>query len=207
VSRVIEDAPIPTFPEGPRLPDIGRRFDGAVVITRPWQRQALGAPYHLWLDADMNARVDGPIVRFDESVAVSDVEPDTLRRLSIESMSGLTPPILRRVSVTAAIDELQAHAAGGGIYGNGLAQAYGRLAKWQCIAAFADVHHLHYTYPERMPADIIATIMQAAEACAWWRFHDTRWFLMPCPAETGGGFAVLRPEGRTLAVVARADAD
>jgi hypothetical protein len=203
---VVEEPPRPAFHESPRQPDIERLFERAVVITKPSERRALTAPYRLWLEAEMNARVDVAVVLFDRQIGVGDVEPDSLHRLSIDSMSGAIPPILRRVPLPVACSELQSHASRGGSYLHGLGQAYGRLAKWQCVAALAEVPEFDRTYPKDMPPDIIATVMHAAEACAWWTFRDTRWFLVPDFLD-GGGFAVLRPDGRTLAVVASADCD
>jgi hypothetical protein len=204
ISDGIEHAPT-SVPEQPSQPDIGRVFDDSVVLTRAWERRDLVAPYRSWLDQDMNARADGAVVRFDRPVGLGDVKAATLARLSIESMSGPTPPVLRRISVPRACQEIQIHAGQGGAYDGGLGHAYGRLAKWQCIAALAGVSDLRFLHSADMSPNTVVTVLQRAEACAWWRFHGTWWFWNA--DGWGGGFAVLRPEGRTLAVSAAADID
>lgn len=189
----------PLIANGLRPAGLERRFEGAVVVTHPPQRRALLAPYEYWIAIEMNARVDAEVVRFDEPIDVVHVDVESLHRLSIASMSGLTPPILRRVSVSKACIQLQSKAAHGGTYGGPLGEAYGRLAKWRCVAALADVDLRFDQIRQR--ADLVETIMRQAQRCAWWMFWETRWFY-DSELDLGGGLAVLRDGGRTLAVVA-----
>jgi hypothetical protein len=167
------------------------------------------APYRCWLDAEMNAGADVAVVHFDQPVAVSDVDAEALGLLSIESMSGAKRPTVRRVSVRNACSFLQIQAAFGGPYGDGLGQAYGRLAMWQCIAALADTSRIGVRAdPQVVPGDKVVQIMEAAEGCTWWRFHDTRWFTSPGFAPGWNtGLAVLRPDGQSLAITACRDQD
>jgi Family of unknown function (DUF6183) len=76
-------------------------------------------------------------------------------------MNGPKRPTVERVPVAEACRLLQLQAAIGGAYLRGLGQAYGRLAKWQCIAALADVGRiLKRSDPEDVPRDAVVTIME-----------------------------------------------
>ena len=76
-------------------------------------------------------------------------------------MNGPKRPTVERVPVAEACWLLQLQAAIGGAYLRGLGQAYGRRAKWQCIAALADVGRiLMRPDPEDVPGDAVVTIME-----------------------------------------------
>jgi hypothetical protein len=70
-----------------------------------------------------------------DSATILIVNAEALGLPSIWSMNGPKRPTVERVPVAEACWLLQLQAAIGGAYLRGLGQAYGRLAKWQCIAA------------------------------------------------------------------------
>lgn len=214
---VQEDPDTPTPDHAPLYPTVpasirrgvDTRFATAHVHTAPWDRRALLEPFRCWLEVDMNARADGAVVYFDRQVLASHIDGDSLGRLSIECMSGPQAPTAWRVSASEACQLLQSQAAAGGCYGEGQGEAYGRLAMWRCIAALAGQERLLQSMPEDVPPDAVQTIIQAAEECAWWRFHKTWWFSPPEHVSPfwNTGFAVLRPSGRSMAITACSDTD
>ena len=186
----------------PRQTDVGGPFADAVVTNRIREHAALLAPYRLWLDRGMNARVDVATVWFDQPVRIADVDAAALHRLSVACMSGPVPPVLQRTSLIHALAHLNADAVHGGTYPHGLGGAYGRLATWQCVAALSGFDM--FDFSSKRP-NVIPEVRRAADTCAWWRFHGTRWFTDPHFEKDGYALAVLRPNGRSMALIAASD--
>lgn len=102
-----------------------------------------------------------------------------------------------RHDATSAADvwrTLLAGAASGGAYGPGMQGAYGRRAAWESLAALAGVQETD-----------IAVVEQAADRCTW-LFYTSDWHLDIIPP-LDAGVAGLRPDRRTVAVLAVTDAD
>lgn len=103
--------------------------------------------------------------------------------------------MLRSVFATRAFNLLYSAAANGGAYNDGNCNAYGRLEAWKSFAALCGA-------PVTADAE---TVLQFAGNCSWWYFDaPTPWFRQ---VAWDMGIACLRPDGRTLAVLASTDTD
>ncbi|WP_347813358.1 DUF6183 family protein [Actinomadura sp. KC216] len=107
---------------------------------------------------------------------------------------GPTVTGVRRVTTAAVLRRLFGAAAGGGAYGPGMHGAYARRASWESLAALSEVQELD-----------VAAIEEAADRCVW-LFYTSDWHMRIIPA-LDVGIAALRPDRRTVAVLAATDAD
>jgi hypothetical protein len=159
----------------------------AVRIASPvagWQERSNGL---------VEARAFGLARRLDAGRLSTAV----LRSLGLESVGDAGAAGVRAVRLTPAqaFNRLFSAACSGGAYPSGLGGAYSRLAAWRSVAGLAGA-------PEGEGVDAVA---ERAGRCAWVSFHaasgwfyDIAWDL---------GILALRPDGRSIAVLAATDTD
>ncbi len=148
-------------------------------------------------EQESNGKLETRLFRADVVVPAEAVTDAQVLSLPLECLAGATKLDLWLVPYCAAdaVAVLFSAASTGGAYNRGLGGAYGRLAAWRSAGALAG-------------SDSSASVEDTAAlagACAWsfciakseW-FYDVAWDL---------GLLALRPDGRTLAVLAATDTD
>ncbi|WP_433476835.1 DUF6183 family protein [Spirillospora sp. CA-142024] len=162
----------------------------AAALDWPDARQALSA-YRNWPSgADVE---EARLLRLDRPLAAADFGASLLRVLPADSTgAGVTG--VRRVTAGHVLRKLYAGAASGGVYGPGMHGGYARKASWESLAALAGVRETD-----------AAAIEQAAGRCTW-LFYTSEWHLQVIPP-LDVGMAALRPDHRTVAVLAVTDCD
>lgn len=162
----------------------------AAAVDWPGARQALSA-YRNWPSgADA---LEAGLFRLDRALAPPDFGASLLRLLPAAS-TGPTVAGVRRVVTVDVLRTLFSGAASGGAYGPRMHGAYARKAAWESLAALAGVRGTD-----------LAAIERAADRCTW-LFYGSDWHLQVVPP-LDAGVAVLRPDGRTVAVLAVTDSD
>ncbi len=118
----------------------------------------------------------------------------SLGLVPLERIGSRAGPV-RWLAPERALGELFCAACNGGAYSGRLFGAYGRLAAWESFAALAGAGEV----------DALEAVAERARACRWITFHaasdwyyDIAWDI---------GLAVLRPDRRSLAVLADTDTD
>jgi hypothetical protein len=150
----------------------------------------------LWDGVAHQQLLEARVFRSPRRLRREDLSIDLLLSLGLECLTG------------AARDNVFAHllppgdsfglllgaASGGGCYGPALEGAYGRLAAWQSCAALVGV-------PDETPVEEVAAQVQRT---TWVSFSaNTGWFYNILDL----GLVALRPDGRSLAVLAATDSD
>ena len=98
-------------------------------------------------------------------------------------------------SASRALSFLFSAASGGGAYSGPPRGAHGRLAAWQSLAGLVGA---------RDDASV-ETVAALAKQCTWWEFTaENDWFFQ---VAWDLGLVALRPQGRSLAVLAATDTD
>ncbi|MEU8308833.1 DUF6183 family protein [Actinomadura sp. NPDC048955] len=174
-------------PEAPGAPGLDI---GVAAVDWPDARQALSA-YRNWPPgADA---LEAGLFRLDRPLAPADFGASLLRLLPAAS-TGATTAGVRRATTVDVLRTLFGGAASGGAYGPRMHGAYARKASWESLAALADVQ-------EADPA----AIERGADRCTW-LFYGSDWHLRVVPP-LDVGIATLRPDRRTVAVLAVTDSD
>lgn len=165
-------------------------------VTTPevshWIRSAVDS-WH----SDSNGVVE--VREFEGSFAVDERElgPKELISLGLECLNGASLDTVHVESIDAgtALAILFCASAHGGAYTGGRDGAYGRLEAWTSLASLCGV---------RGSLDIPAT-SAIAESSGWVQFSaDSKWFQQ---VAWDIGIACLRPDGRSIAVLAATDTD
>ncbi|PYI57480.1 DUF6183 family protein [Paenibacillus flagellatus] len=144
-----------------------------------------------------NGRSEAAVFEFADRFEPEHVTPGLLLRLGLASLHGAAPEtvLLRPLPADRMFVFLYGAAANGGAYSSGGHNAYGRLDAWRSAMALAGV-------PD--DADIPSAI-ERIEGCHWSYFEaPTPWFRQ---VAWDVGIVALRPDGRTLAVLAATDTD
>lgn len=162
----------------------------------PEEKAALEAAVFDWTQ-NSNGKIESYLFASETAVPAEAITPATVLALPLDCLIGTDSADLRLVPYPAsrALALLFCAASGGGAYTIGYDGAYGRLAAWRSAAALvgankdADIHQ-------------VASLIRA---CFWFScrsksgwFYDIAWDV---------GLLTLRPDGRTLAVLAATDTD
>jgi uncharacterized protein (TIGR02996 family) len=133
-------------------------------------------------------RAHSPVTRANLSL-------DLLAALNLECLAGDAAVRAALVPPGRALGVLFAAAANGGAYGPGLQGAYGRRAAWESLAGLAGAP----------PGAGVEAVAEVARRCLWVEFDaDSGWF---DHIAWDLGLLAVRPDGRSLAVLAATDAD
>ena len=179
------------------LPDpveLGVRWTDAEVLQE--EKTILEAAVLNWTQKS-NGKIEAHLFRSDTAVPAAAITPAAVLALPLECLAETSSDDLRLLpySVGSALSALFSAASNGGAYNSGLGVPYGRIEAWRSGGALvgadkdADIHE----------------IASLASKCVWfciiakskW-FHNIFWDL---------GLLALRPDGRTLAVLAATDTD
>lgn len=163
----------------------------ASEVDWPDARRALSA-HRAWISDDEYG-TEARLFRLDGPLAPGEFGGSVLRALGLDSAGGAFAGT-RRATAPDVLRTLFSGASGGSAYGPGLYGAYGRLASWESLAALVGLE----------PGDH-AAVERAADRCAW-IFYTSDWHLQVHPS-MDVGIAALRPDGRTVAVIAATDSD
>jgi uncharacterized protein (TIGR02996 family) len=153
------------------------------TAVRDWEKRSNGQ----W-----EARLFGARCRIDES----DLSIGLLGSLGLGCLAGAEEPDVdaRRVTAHEAFATLFSAAANGGAYGPGRQGAYGRLDAWASLAGLVGAD-----------TDDVETVAGLASRCLWVSFEAaSEWFY---DVAWDVGLLVVRPDGRSLAVLAATDTD
>lgn len=164
-------------------------------VTTSGQRERMTSAVRGWLERS-NGRAEAEVFEFVDPIG--DIfGASTLAGLPLESLRGLEPDglVFRPATFDEVVTTLFCAAANGSAYSSALGGAYGRAALWESVSALVGAG------PE-VPVEQVAAL---AGQLRWWRFQAvTPWFEQVIPEF---GFAVLRVDERTLAVLAATDTD
>lgn len=145
---------------------------------------------------ESNGLLEGRVYRLDRPLIAEQVGGSWFACLTAESLTGaLTEPqwsVNRRLPAEA-FAQLFAAAHTGGAYGRREWGAYGRLRAWQSLAALAGCG---------AGAGVVA-VAAKAERCQWLTFGGTDWFYDLIDL----GLICVRPDGRSVALLAATDTD
>jgi hypothetical protein len=144
-----------------------------------------------------NGKSEGAIFDLRAACEPEYITADLLLSLGLTCLQGVAADhvLLRPLLPSEAFGIMYAAAANGGAYSNGNQNAYGRLEAWLSMGALTGS-------PEEADA---LSVLRAADSCAWLYFEaPTPWFRQ---VAWDFGIAALRPDGRTLAVLAATDTD
>ncbi|NDU74884.1 hypothetical protein GWI34_19965 [Actinomadura sp. DSM 109109] len=181
-------APGEGAPEAPGPSGLG--IDAAAVDW-PGARRALSA-FRNWPPGP--DALEAGLFRLDRPLAPADFGASLLRLLPVAS-TGAGTAAARRVAAADVLRTLFGGAASGGAYGPRMHGAYARKASWESLAALADVRE---TDP--------AVVERAADRCVWLLYRSDDWHLQVVPS-LDVGIAALRPDRRTVALLAATDSD
>ena len=185
---------------------IERLTSGAMSVrTLPPPADGDAVRATLRADEDMLTRMRAAVTPWSKTEAkLFDLEPPIagghvgswlLRALPLEATSGVARLDCTRSGPEGAFGPLFCAAANGGAYSAGLGGAYGRRAAWTSLAALVGA-------PADATVGAVETLADAATFLGFrapgpW-FFDVAWDL---------GLLVLRPDGRSVAVLASTDSD
>jgi len=165
-----------------------KRVEDAPVVDR------LATAVRPWSDAS-NGKIEAKLFAIEPAIDVGAVGSWLLRMLPLDSTAGVARLETQRTQADAVFGALFSAASNGGAYSAGLGGAYGRRAAWTSLAALvgeaadAEVPRI---------ADITAECAFLTYRAAGGWFHDVAWDL---------GALCLRPDGKTIAVLAATDKD
>jgi uncharacterized protein (TIGR02996 family) len=175
--------PLPST-EGASLPSLAEASDLAssariAAAVRDWPKVSNGV-------------VATHLLRADRPLAESDLALGLLQSLGLPCLEGELRA--ERVSPQGAFALLFSAASSGCAYSHGLKGAYGRLAAWQSVAGLVGAAE---------GADV-TTVAELAQQCRWVSFGaSSGWFYELIDL----GLLAVRPDGRTMAVLAATDTD
>jgi predicted outer membrane repeat protein len=135
------------------------------------------------------------IFEADILLEVTDVSPSLLKSLRLDSTKEAERINLLPITANFALASLFSIACNGGPYERGMRGALGRFQTWQSVAGLVGASK----------ETLVETIAELAEQCQWFFFGtDKGWFW-----NYGWdiGLVVLRPDRKTLAVLAATDTD
>lgn len=149
-----------------------------------------------WLQ-ESNGKAESRLFALDRPVEPTEISINTLAELGLECLmeAKQNDVHLRRVALADVLSLLFSAAANGGTYNSGHFAAFGRLRIWQSVAGLIG-----------SPAGAsFAEVVTLAEQCTWFLFDAVSdWFYQ---VAWDLGVLALRPDGRTLAVLAATDTD
>jgi len=147
--------------------------------------------------AGSNGRIEAGVYRYDRTVDPAAVGPAMLAGLPPESLRDADPGqvAVRRVTASDTFASLFSAASLGGAYNYGEGGAYGRRYAWRSLGGLVGAAD---TDPPESVAELAGRCQHLAYASATGWFDEIAWDL---------GIAVLRPDHRTLAVLAATDTD
>ncbi|MEV5829821.1 DUF6183 family protein [Spirillospora sp. NPDC052242] len=166
----------------------------ATEVEWPDARRARSA-IRAWVYADADCTEAG-LYALDRPLEPADFGASLLLRLDAQSTA---PDATYRVATGDVLTKLYYAASGGSAYNPGLRGAYGRLASWESLAALVGAEEAGADERE------IAAIEHLADRCAW-LFYTSQWHIQTHPS-MDVGIAVLRPDHRTVAILAATDSD
>jgi hypothetical protein len=185
--------PQPVSVHGRSLSEIGRE----VTPTVDWRRWVnLKAAVVRW-ERESNGIIEARVFALNPWVSSEDVSVAGLMSLGLDCLRATKAKQVHISSSSAsyALSILFSAASGGGAYSRPPRGAHGRLAAWQSLAGLVGA---------RDDASV-ETIAALAKQCTWWEFTaENDWFFQ---VAWDLGLLALRPQGRSLAVLAATDTD
>ena len=175
--------------EAPSYPGEGLRV-ALVESTTDFERDRILAVVDPW----SNARLEARTFTFDHSIASWHVSGSLLLSMNLACLKGVNilDIFLGPRSRQNAFRLLFAAASSGGAYENGHEGAYGRLATWCTLAGLVGA-------PEHISVEEVASLIEQSR---WFSFSaNSDWFYWAAPM-WDLGMLTLRPDGRSLAVLA-----
>lgn len=193
-------------------PSSPRSASSAAEIGRPLSARSSGDPVRLsettdpatadlmtsavkgWLELS-NGRAEARTFVADRPLNASDLTIPLLSSIGLASLKDAREIRAKTASAIRAMAMLFSAAAGGGAYDGGMRGACGRLQMWRSAAGLLGLR-------EDTP---VAVVAEAVRKATWVEFEaDSMWFYR---IAWDFGLAVLRPDGRSLAVLAATDTD
>jgi hypothetical protein len=171
-----------------------RPAPAAREITTEVTAAEMAAPMASWVQQS-NGRVDARVYELAEPVDEDDVA-DLLLSLAWEPLQDAPAPFAVTPCTPATAWGLLFGAASvGGAYDWGQYGAYGRLAAWRSVGAFAGAG----------PGVSAAAVETSVQACSWYTFNPVGGWFYDVAWDTG--LVAVTPDRRRLAVLAATDTD
>jgi hypothetical protein len=163
--------------------------------TTPEMADRSSAAVRNWIK-ESNGRCEVRLFEFEELLPTETIGPALLQSLGLECLAGVGVNVINVAEITArqAFAHLFSAGSAGGAYNTGEGAAYGRLAAWESAAALVGNETCH-----------LSKTSEVAENCVWFAFlSNGGWFYA---VAWDLGLAVLRPDRRTLSILAAKDTD
>ena len=163
--------------------------------TIPEMADRSSEAFREWIN-ESNGRCEGRQFEFEEPIPNEVIGPALLKSLGLECLVGAGEGAVKVAEISGRLGfvHLFSAASTGGAYNSGKGTAYGRLAAWESVAALVG----------NETGDLTKT-SEVAENCLWFAFlSNGYWFYN---AAWDLGLAVLRPDRRTLVILAATDTD
>jgi hypothetical protein len=180
------------LPFGPLRDDAGPLLGVAVSVRELEPTAAAAAVVLNWVQESIGKF---EVCLLDVEGLPSRLQPGVLAQLPLDCLAGASAIRCRDITANECAAILFAAAASGGAHNSGRRAAYGRLDLWTSLAALSGVE---------LPSSV-ADVEQVASACSFHQFsaasawfHRVAWDL---------GIACLRPDRRTLSILAATDTD
>jgi hypothetical protein len=182
---------LPFGPHSDRAPRRRAPVSRAEELTTPADAELIASAVANWT-TESNGRIEARVFRLPEPATL---DGDLLDALGLQALDGEGGIAARQAAPADVMRILFAAASVGGAYGGGQGGAYGRLLAWRSLAGLTGAP----------AADEVDDVAARAGECAWLTFDaDTEWFHA---VVWDLGIAALRPDGRTVAVLAGTDTD
>jgi uncharacterized protein (TIGR02996 family) len=155
----------------------------------------ISSAFRNWQE-ESNGKVEARVFLASSPLAAGHLSASMLGALGLACLDGVGDGAIgvERVPASQAICVLFSAAANGGAYNHGLRGAYGRLEAWHSLAALAGV-----------VGDDVEAVADIAERCLWVSFGaGSEWFHQ---VAWDAGLLAVRPDGRSVAVLAASDTD
>jgi uncharacterized protein (TIGR02996 family) len=155
----------------------------------------MGSAFRNWQE-ESNGMVEARVFRAASPLGEGHLSAAMLRALRLACLDGVGdgPVGVERVTASRAICVLVAAAGNGGAYNRGLQGAYGRLQGWHSLAGLVGA-----------TGDDVEAAADLADRCLWVSFGAASgWFYQ---VTWDVGLLAVRPDGRSVAVLAATDTD
>jgi Family of unknown function (DUF6183) len=193
-SRWVGSAEQPSSPPTPARSHADSGPTTSTSIATPRFYHPIAAAVRNWQE-ESNGRVEARAFEFDRPLTQDEMRVTLLMALNLEALRGATEEqiALRPGDLQEVFGDLFSTASLGGACNLGLSGAYGRLAAWESLAAMAGA-------PDGASIEEVGSL---AQRCTWGFFGaKSEWF---CGDMWDFGLVALRPDGRSLAVLAATD--
>jgi hypothetical protein len=163
-----------------------------VRVTEVASADPISSAVRVWI-TESNGMYEAKVFQTEGPVGAQDLSPGFLRSLHLDCLGD--DIVAQVVSASRAFALLFLAASSGGAYGGNPHRAYGRLAAWESLGGLAGA----------IDGQTIESIEVLAKQCTWVSLvSDSDWFYQ---VAWDVALLAIRPDGRSVAVLAATDTD